>query len=74
MLGFIRGAASATDATAPAVVAALKSAKDVVLPLGHGAKFTCDGKALPGLSAVCSDTVILGTWDGSTLTDPTLLP
>lgn len=74
MLGFIRGAASATDATAPAVVAALKSAKDVVLPLGHGATFTCDGKALPGLSAVCSDTVILGTWNGSTLADPTLLP
>lgn len=55
MLGFVRATKSLTGRVTPASIsAALKSAKDVPLPAGHGVTFTCNGKALPSLTAVCS--------------------
>jgi branched-chain amino acid transport system substrate-binding protein len=73
MLGFIRAAQDVTDPSAPAVASAIKGAKDVPLPLGHGGTFTCDGKALPGLTAVCSNIVLVGTWADGNIADYQLL-
>jgi branched-chain amino acid transport system substrate-binding protein len=75
MLGFIRAASDGiTDPSAPAVISAIKGAKEVTLPLGHGATFTCDGTALPGLTAVCSNASLVGTWTDGTIADYQLLP
>ncbi|HEY9565231.1 MAG TPA: hypothetical protein VIR30_15805, partial [Nocardioides sp.] len=62
MMGFIRAAAEVEgEATPESIIAAIKSAKDVPLPLGAGLTFTCDGKQLPGLSGPCSAKAIVGT-------------
>jgi len=63
MLGFIRAAAAVQgdDITAASVAAAIGSATDVVLPVGHGSTFTCDGKAVPGLTALCSSAALVAT-------------
>jgi branched-chain amino acid transport system substrate-binding protein len=74
MLGFIRAAQSITDPSPEATTAAITGAQKVVLPLGHGATFTCDGTALPGLTAVCSNASLVGTWTDSTIADYQLLP
>lgn len=55
MLGFIRATQGLTGGTTAADVnTVLKAAKDIPLPLGAGITFTCDGKAMPGLTAACS--------------------
>ncbi|MCW2866696.1 MAG: hypothetical protein JWR20_884 [Marmoricola sp.] len=73
-LGFIRAAQKITDPSPQAVISAISGAQKVALPLGHGATFTCDGKALPGLSAVCSNASLVGTWSKGTVTKYQLLP
>jgi branched-chain amino acid transport system substrate-binding protein len=49
MMGLIYAAAGLGDDTSPAaVIAAIKAAKDVPVPAGHGVTFTCDGNQWPG--------------------------
>jgi branched-chain amino acid transport system substrate-binding protein len=75
MLGFIRAAAAvqSDDITAASVATAIGDAKDVVLPVGHGATFTCDGSAIPGLSAICSSSQLVATIKDGKPTDFQLL-
>jgi branched-chain amino acid transport system substrate-binding protein len=69
-LGLVRALKNLTGEVTPATVAAaLGSAKDVVLPAGHGNTFTCDSAAIPGLKAVCSAKGITGTMSGGKLDD-----
>jgi branched-chain amino acid transport system substrate-binding protein len=66
----VRALKNLTGEVTPATVAAaLGSAKDVVLPAGHGNTFTCDSAAIPGLAAVCSAKGITGTMSGGKLDD-----
>jgi branched-chain amino acid transport system substrate-binding protein len=61
MLGFIRAAGGVQgDVTAESVVTAISSAKDVPVPVGHGATMTCDGKQFPGLTAICNASSLAG--------------
>ncbi|WP_406497148.1 ABC transporter substrate-binding protein [Streptomyces sp. NBC_01604] len=57
------------DVTPAAVTKTLQSAKDVVLPAGHGTTFTCDATAVPGLKAACSAKSVTGTLTGGELED-----
>jgi branched-chain amino acid transport system substrate-binding protein len=67
-LGLVRALKGLTGEVTPATVAAaLSSAKNVVLPAGHGNTFTCDSTAIPGLAAVCSAKGITGTLTGGKL-------
>jgi branched-chain amino acid transport system substrate-binding protein len=73
MLGFIRAANSGglTGAVTPAAVsAAIKAAQNVPLPLGDGITFTCDGKALAPLVAICSKSVITQDYKNGGLSNP----
>lgn len=45
------------------LMAAMKAAKDVPIPLSGGLTYTCDGKALAILPSVCSMQVQIGTVD-----------
>jgi branched-chain amino acid transport system substrate-binding protein len=56
MLGLIRAlsAAKLTDTSAKGVLAAIKAAPAVPLPLGGGATFQCNGKAVSLSPAICS--------------------
>ncbi len=56
MLGLIRAlnAAKLTDTSAKGVLAALKIAPAVPLPLGGGATFQCNGKAVSLSPFICS--------------------
>ncbi|CAN5566292.1 ABC transporter substrate-binding protein [soil metagenome] len=66
MLGFIRAAQGVQgDPTAASIVDAIRSAKDVPVPLAHGATMTCDGTAVPGLTALCSSYNLVGTLDAT---------
>lgn len=64
-LGFIRmvnaGAGSNDVSTKQGVLAAIKAAKDVPMPIGAGKTMTCDGKQMPGMSAVCSTGTLMYT-------------
>ncbi|MCW2546282.1 MAG: hypothetical protein JWN96_742 [Mycobacterium sp.] len=76
MLGFIRAASAGglTGAVTPtAVSAAIKAAKNVPLPLGDGITFSCDGKALALLTAVCSTSVITQDYKDGALSNPQLV-
>jgi branched-chain amino acid transport system substrate-binding protein len=67
-LGLVRALKGLSGEVTPATVAAaLGSAKDVVLPAGHGNTFTCDSSAIPGLKSVCSAKGITGTMSGGRL-------
>ncbi|ROO87888.1 amino acid/amide ABC transporter substrate-binding protein (HAAT family) [Actinocorallia herbida] len=64
MFGFIRAVAGLKgEPTKDAIAAALRTAKDVPVPLAHGATMTCDGKAIPGLPAPCANFVLVGDLD-----------
>jgi branched-chain amino acid transport system substrate-binding protein len=72
MLGFIRAVnagAGSTDITTPAGVnAAIKNAKDVPLPIGDGAKFSCDHSALatPLIKAtICTSQLFVSKYSGA---------
>jgi branched-chain amino acid transport system substrate-binding protein len=74
MLGLVRATASLTGAVTPAAIeAAIKSAKDVVLPAGAGLTFTCDGKAMAGLPSNCSGGDIVLTVQNGKPTNPQVL-
>ncbi|MCM3920151.1 ABC transporter substrate-binding protein [Frankia sp. AiPs1] len=70
MMSFIRAAQGIRGDISPAaVIAAVKSAKNVPLPIGHGITFTCDGTALPPLVSVCSSSNIFERFDAGKATD-----
>jgi branched-chain amino acid transport system substrate-binding protein len=66
MLGLVRAANAnkVTEPTAANLLAAMKTAKAVPLPLGGGNTFTCDGSAVPSLPAICSAQELLLQPDG----------
>ncbi|MFI6407613.1 ABC transporter substrate-binding protein [Streptomyces sp. NPDC050548] len=62
VLGLVRALHGLTGTvSAKTITAALRTAKDVVLPAGHGITFSCDSKAVPGLPAACSAKEVTGT-------------
>lgn len=74
MLGFIRMAKGAAEpASAASVNAAIRSAKDVPAPAGHGATMTCDGTADPSLPMICNTTGIVATITDGQLTGAELI-
>ncbi|TVZ02401.1 ABC transporter substrate-binding protein [Trebonia kvetii] len=66
MLGLIRALSTLTgDPTPATITTAIKAAKDVPVPAGAGLTFTCDGKAMAGLTSNCSGgDVVLTVQDG----------
>jgi branched-chain amino acid transport system substrate-binding protein len=71
MLGLVRVTASLTgDPTPASITAAIKSAANVVLPAGAGLTFTCNGKAMVGLSSNCSKADVVLTLQGGKATNP----
>ena len=74
MLGLVRAAQGLTgDVSAANLIAAIKSASNVPLPLGHGITFTCSGTALPGLISVCSTSTISEEMAGGKPTNPQVI-
>lgn len=69
VLGFARAMAAlkSGDVTPTTVESTVQAAKDVPLPLGGGATFTCDGKAVPGLIGICSVSAQITTLDAAGL-------
>ncbi|MEV8544097.1 ABC transporter substrate-binding protein [Streptomyces sp. NPDC051572] len=62
VLGLVRALHGLTGTvSSKTITAALRSAKDVVLPAGHGITFSCDSKAVPGLPSACSAPEVTGT-------------
>jgi branched-chain amino acid transport system substrate-binding protein len=65
-LGFIRAAAGVKgQVTAESVNAAIRAAKNVPVPIGHGATMTCDGKAYPNMPMICNGSNVVQTVEGS---------
>lgn len=75
MLGLVRATESVqgTDTSPAALTAAIKSAKDVVLPAGYGLTFTCDGTAAPGMPSVCGVGGVILTFEDGELVDPQVI-
>ncbi|ARE37811.1 ABC transporter substrate-binding protein (plasmid) [Rhodococcus sp. BH4] len=74
MLSLIRATEGLTGEPTPAaVITALKAAKDVPLPAGHGMTFTCDGTAVTGMPAVCSSGTMTATVEDGKPVDPQLV-
>ncbi|MFD1813301.1 ABC transporter substrate-binding protein [Rhodococcus gannanensis] len=71
MLGFVRAVQGLTgDVTKETVGNALRGAKDIPLPAAEGVTFTCDGTAIPGMSSICGNKMIVLTMKDGVLTDP----
>ncbi|MGH3248751.1 MAG: ABC transporter substrate-binding protein [Trebonia sp.] len=71
MLGLVRATEGLKGIPAPAsITAAIKSAKNVPLPDGAGLTFTCDGKAIANLPAVCSSSEVVVTVTNGQGLDP----
>ncbi|WP_067650765.1 ABC transporter substrate-binding protein [Nocardia harenae] len=69
-LGLVRAAQGVTgEPTAAAVSAALTSARNVPLPVGHGITFSCDS-SVPQLPALCSTDMVRVTLRDGVATDP----
>jgi branched-chain amino acid transport system substrate-binding protein len=74
LLGLVYATKGLTGAVTPASVnAAIKSATNVPLPAGDGLTFTCNGKAIPGLTAVCSSDGLVETVQNGIGTNPQVL-
>jgi len=74
MLGLVRALSTLTgDPTPATITAAIKAATNVPVPAGAGLTFTCNGKAMAGLTSNCSaGDVVLTVQDGKA-TDPQVL-
>jgi branched-chain amino acid transport system substrate-binding protein len=71
LLSLVNAAKGLKGAVTPASVnAAIKSAVNVPLPAGDGLTFTCNGKAIAGLTAVCSGGGLVETVTNGVGTDP----
>jgi len=67
-------AASATGTPTTATLEnALRTQKLHQFLLGPSTTFTCDGKLLPALPALCSLNTLIGVWKGETVTDAKVL-
>ncbi|MFG1923366.1 ABC transporter substrate-binding protein [Cryptosporangium sp. NPDC048952] len=74
MMGLIRGASAVTgDVTAASINQAIRAAKNVPVPAGHGGTMTCDGTALPSFPSVCSGSSVVSTIQGTKVVDSSLL-
>lgn len=67
LVRLVNAAAPTGDLTAASITTALHSAKDIPMPLGLGAKLTCDGTALAAFPAVCSPQSVTAVMSGSTV-------
>ncbi len=74
MLGLVRALSTLTgDPTPATIITAIKAAANVPVPAGAGLTFTCDGKAMAGLTSNCSaGDVVLTVQDGKA-TDPQVI-
>jgi len=74
MLGLVRALSTLTgDPTPATITAAIKAATNVPVPAGAGLTFTCNGKAMAGLTSNCSaGDVVLTVQDGKA-TNPQVL-
>jgi branched-chain amino acid transport system substrate-binding protein len=74
MLGLVRALSTLTgDPTPATITAAIKAAANVPVPAGAGLTFTCNGKAMAGLTSNCSaGDVVLTVQDGKA-TNPQVL-
>lgn len=71
MLGLVRAAQGVQgEPTAPAIAAALNSAKNVPLPAGDGITFSCDGTAMASMPAICSIKGVTVTIENGDPIDP----
>lgn len=64
--GFIRAVNAGIgekEPTAANILAAIKAAKNVPLPIGAGVTMTCDGTQVPGIPAICGNETISQTLD-----------
>jgi branched-chain amino acid transport system substrate-binding protein len=74
MLGLVRAIDSLKGAPTPAsITAAIKAAKNIPLPAGAGLTFTCNGKAMAGLSSNCSAGDVVLTIENGKAIDPQVL-
>jgi branched-chain amino acid transport system substrate-binding protein len=60
LAAIMKGAPAGEPVTAGGVLARTEAAKNVAIPLFGGARFTCDGAAIPILKSVCSSTAAIG--------------
>lgn len=74
MLGLVRALSTLTgDPTPATIITAIKAATKVPVPAGAGLTFTCNGKAMAGLTSNCSaGDVVLTVQDGKA-TDPQVI-
>ncbi len=71
LLGLVSATKGLTGAVTPASVnTAIKSAANIPLPAGDGLTFTCNGKAIPGLTATCGSGGLVETVQKGVGTDP----
>lgn len=72
VLGLVRATAgiNPADTSPQAIAAAIRGAKDVMLPAGGGLTFTCDGTANPTLPSVCGKGSVVATVEQGKLTNP----
>lgn len=74
MLGLVRALSTLTgDPTPATITAAIKAAKNVPVPAGAGLTFTCDGKAMAGLTSNCSAGDVVLTVQNGKATDPQVI-
>jgi branched-chain amino acid transport system substrate-binding protein len=74
MLGLVRAIASlAGTPTSASITAAIKAAKNIPLPAGAGLTFTCNGKAMAGLSSNCSAGDVVLTIENGKAIGPQVL-
>ena len=74
MLGLVRALSALTgDPTPATITAAIKAATNVPVPAGAGLTFTCDGKAMAGLTSNCSAGDVVLTVQNGKATDPQVI-
>ena len=74
MLGLVRALSTLTgDPTPATITAAIKAAKDVPIAASAGLTFTCDGKAMAGLTSNCSGGDVVLTIQDGKATDPQVI-
>jgi branched-chain amino acid transport system substrate-binding protein len=71
MLGLVRALSTLTgDPTPATITTSIKAATNVPVPAGAGLTFTCNGKAMAGLTSNCSAGDVVLTVQGGKATDP----
>ena len=74
MLGLVRALSTLTgDPTPATITTAIKAAVNVPLPAGAGLTFTCNGKAMAGLTSNCSGGDVVLTVQNGMATDPQVI-